>query len=79
MKKPDDFFAKLCCSPSQSGFRMIKIKKKHRRPAPRAFRMKEATAMTEEKKTLGELLFDPRIGKIAPDAIRNRDLSREES
>ena len=35
--------------------------------------------MTEEKKTLGELLFDPRIGKIAPDAIRNRDLSREES
>ena len=35
--------------------------------------------MTEEKKTLGELLSDPRIGKIAPDAIRNRDLSREES
>ena len=31
------------------------------------------------EKTLGELLSDPRIGKIAPDAIRNRDLSREES
>ena len=27
---------------------------------------------------LGELLSDPRIGKIAPDAIRNRDLSRED-
>ena len=34
--------------------------------------------MTEEKKTLGELLSDPRIVKIAPDAIRNRDLSKEE-
>ena len=35
--------------------------------------------MTLDGKTLGELLSDPRIGKIAPDAIRNRDLSREET
>ena len=35
--------------------------------------------MFDERKTLGELLSDPRIAKIAPDAIRNRDLSREES
>ena len=35
--------------------------------------------MTEDKKTLGELLSDPRIRKIAPDAIRNRDLSKEEA
>ena len=34
--------------------------------------------MIDERKTLGELLSDPRIRKIAPDAIRNRDLSREE-
>ena len=34
--------------------------------------------MIDEKRTLGELLSDPRIGKIAPDAIRNRDLSKEE-
>ena len=35
--------------------------------------------MNEEKKTLGELLSDPRISRIAPDAIRNWDLSKEES
>lgn len=35
--------------------------------------------MIDERKTLGELLTDPRIGKIAPDAIRNRDLSKEEA
>ena len=35
--------------------------------------------MIDERKTLGELLSDPRIGKIAPDAIRNRDLSKEEA
>ena len=29
------------------------------------------------EKTLGELLSDPRIEKIAPDAIRKRDLSKE--
>ena len=29
--------------------------------------------MIDDKKTLGELLSDPRIGKIAADAIRNRD------
>ena len=34
--------------------------------------------MIDDKKTLGELLSDPRIGKIAADAIRNRDLSKEE-
>ncbi len=34
--------------------------------------------MIDDKKTLGELLSDPRIGKIAADAIRNRDLSRDE-
>lgn len=28
--------------------------------------------MIDDKKTLGELLSDPRIGKIAADAIRNR-------
>ena len=38
----------------------------------------ENTEMIDERKTLGELLSDPRIRKIAPDAIRNRDLSREE-
>jgi acetyl esterase/lipase len=31
-----------------------------------------------EHRTLGELLSDPRITRIAPDAIRGRDLSREE-
>ena len=35
--------------------------------------------MFDEKRTLGELLSDPRIARIAPDAIRNRDLSREEA
>ena len=30
------------------------------------------------EKTLGQLLTDPRIAEIAPDAIRNRDLSAEE-
>ncbi len=30
------------------------------------------------QKTLGELLSDPRISRIAPDAIRNRELSRED-
>ena len=34
--------------------------------------------MIDEKKTLGELLSDPLIGQIAPDAIRNMDLSKEE-
>ena len=34
--------------------------------------------MAFENKTLGELLGDPRIGKIAADAIRMRDLSRED-
>lgn len=34
--------------------------------------------MIDERKTLGELLSDPRIRRIAPDAIRNRDLSKEE-
>ena len=34
--------------------------------------------MIDDNKTLGELLSDPRIGKIAADAIRNRDLSKEE-
>ena len=33
--------------------------------------------MIDERKTLGELLSDPLIGKIAPDAIRNMDLSKE--
>ena len=35
--------------------------------------------MSDERKTLGELLSDPRIARIAPDAIRNRDLSKEEA
>ena len=34
--------------------------------------------MTDERKTLGELLSDPRISKIAPDAIKNMDISAEE-
>ena len=34
--------------------------------------------MTYENSTLGELLSDPRIRPVAGDAIRNRDLSREE-
>ena len=34
--------------------------------------------MIDERKTLGELLSDPLIGKIAPDAIRNMDLSEDE-
>ena len=34
--------------------------------------------MAIESRTLGELLMDPRIRPIAEDAIRNRDLSREE-
>ena len=34
--------------------------------------------MIDERKTLGELLSDPLIAKIAPDAIRNMDLSKDE-
>ena len=34
--------------------------------------------MIDERKTLKELLTDPLIGKIAPDAIRFMDLSKEE-
>ena len=34
--------------------------------------------MIDERKTLGELLSDPLIEKIAPDAIRNMDLSKDE-
>ena len=34
--------------------------------------------MIDERKTLGELLTDPLIGKIAPDAIRNMDLTKDE-
>ncbi len=34
--------------------------------------------MIDERKTLGELLTDPLIAKIAPDAIRNMDLSEDE-
>ena len=34
--------------------------------------------MAFENKTLGELLDDPRIRRIAPDAIRNRNLQNEE-
>ena len=30
------------------------------------------------EKTLGELLSDPRIEKIAKDAIRKRDLTKED-
>ena len=33
--------------------------------------------MTDESKTLREILSDPLIAKIAPDAIRNMDLSKE--
>ena len=33
--------------------------------------------MIDERKTLGELLTDPLIGKIAPEAIRKMDLSKE--
>ena len=35
--------------------------------------------MRYESKTLGELLSDPRISLIAPDAIRNRDLKKEDT
>jgi len=35
--------------------------------------------MRYESKTLGELLGDPRISLIAPDAIRNRDLKKEDT
>ena len=35
--------------------------------------------MKVQNQTLGELLGDPRIALIAPDAIRNRDLSKEEA
>ena len=34
--------------------------------------------MVDSEKKLGELLSDPLIEKIAPDAIRNMDLSRDE-
>ena len=34
--------------------------------------------MIDERKTLGELLSDPLIAKIAQDAIRNMDLSKDE-
>lgn len=34
--------------------------------------------MIDDRKTLGAYLSDPRIRQIAPDAIRNRDLSKEE-
>ncbi|MBR3642885.1 MAG: hypothetical protein IKN57_05190, partial [Parasporobacterium sp.] len=34
--------------------------------------------MIDERKTLRELLCDPRISRIAPDAIKNMDLSKEE-
>ena len=34
--------------------------------------------MIDERKTLGELLSDPLIEKIAPDAIRNMDLTKDE-
>ena len=34
--------------------------------------------MIDEKKTLGELLSDPLIAKIAPDAIRKMDLAKDE-
>ena len=34
--------------------------------------------MIDERKTLGELLSDPLIAKIAPDAIRNMDLTKDE-
>ena len=34
--------------------------------------------MIDERKTLGELLSDPLIAQIAPDAIRNMDLTRDE-
>ena len=34
--------------------------------------------MIDEKKTLGELLSDPLIEKIAPDAIRKMDLTKDE-
>ena len=35
--------------------------------------------MTDDQKTLGELLSDPRIGKIAADAIRNLGFDQKES
>ncbi len=35
--------------------------------------------MQYETKSLGELLGDPRISLIAPDAIRNRDLTKEDT
>ena len=31
-----------------------------------------------EERTLGEILSDPRISRIAPDAIRKRDLTQDE-
>ncbi|MBR6889899.1 MAG: hypothetical protein IKN05_02810 [Clostridia bacterium] len=34
--------------------------------------------MIDERKTLGELLSDPLIERIAPDAIRKMDLSKDE-
>ena len=40
--------------------------------------MKEGKTMINEKKTLGELLSDPLIAKIAPDAIRKMDLAKDE-
>ena len=42
------------------------------------FRQKgRLSIMQYENRTLGELLSDPRISLIAPDAIRNRDLRKE--
>ena len=32
--------------------------------------------MADEQKTLGELLSDPRIRQVAPDAIKNMDLTQ---
>ena len=40
--------------------------------------MKERKIMIDERKTLGELLSDPLIEKIAPDAIRKMDLTKDE-
>ena len=34
--------------------------------------------MIDERKTLGEILSDPLIARIAPDAIRNMDLTKDE-
>ena len=41
--------------------------------------MKEENTMMDERKTLGELLSDPMIEKIAPDAICNMDLTKAET